>query len=53
MKLSTLFKIKTQKRDKGKTSKYPIWYAYGRTQSLVMPRYKLFFPKLANKSLAF
>lgn len=40
-----------QKRDKGKTSKYPIWYAYGRTQSLVMPRYKLFFPKLANKSL--
>ena len=39
------------KRDKGNTSNYPQWYAYGRTQSLVMPRYKLFFPKFANKSL--
>jgi len=38
-------------RDKGDTSDYPQWYAYGRTQSLVMPRYKLFFPKFANKSL--
>ena len=39
------------KRDKGNTSNYPQWYAYGRTQSLVMPSYKLFFPKFANKSL--
>ena len=39
------------KRDKGKTEAYPIWYAYGRTQSLTMPRYKLFFPKFANKPL--
>lgn len=39
------------KRDKGDTSKYPVWYAYGRTQSLKMPRYKLFFPKFANKEL--
>lgn len=39
------------KRDKGVTSDYPQWYAYGRTQSLVMPRYKLFFPKFANKAL--
>lgn len=39
------------KRDKGKTDKYPAWYAYGRTQSLTMPRYKLFFPKFANKPL--
>lgn len=39
------------KRDKGKTDKYPTWYAYGRTQSLIMPRYKLFFPKFANKPL--
>lgn len=39
------------KRDKGDTSYYPQWYAYGRTQSLVMPRFKLFFPKFANKSL--
>lgn len=39
------------KRDKGKTDKYPEWYAYGRTQSLIMPRYKLFFPKFANKPL--
>ena len=38
-------------RDKGNTDKYPTWYAYGRTQSLQMPRYKLFFPKIANKTL--
>lgn len=38
-------------RDKGNTSDYPQWYAYGRTQSLVMPRFKLFFPKFANKAL--
>lgn len=38
-------------RDKGDTSNYPQWYAYGRTQSLVMPRFKLFFPKFANKPL--
>lgn len=36
-------------RDKGNTSSYPQWYAFGRTQSLIMPRYKLFFPKFANK----
>lgn len=36
-------------RDKGNTSSYPQWYAFGRTQSLMMPRYKLFFPKFANK----
>lgn len=40
------------KRDKGNTSKYPKWYAYGRTQSLSMPRVKLFFPKIANKRLS-
>mgnify|MGYP005929159577 FL=1 len=39
------------KRDKGKTEKYPAWYAYGRTQSLQMPRYKLFFPKFANSPI--
>ena len=39
------------RRDKGDTSAYPQWYAYGRTQSLVIPRYKLFFPKFANKAL--
>lgn len=38
-------------RDKGGACSYPIWYAYGRTQSLLMPRYKLFFPKFANKSI--
>lgn len=38
-------------RDKGKTEKYPKWYAYGRTQSLQMPKYKLFFPKFANSPL--
>lgn len=40
---------KLAERDKGKTDKYTTWYAYGRTQSLIMPRYKLFFPKFANK----
>lgn len=39
------------KRDKGHTDKYPVWYAYGRTQSLQMPRFKLFFPKITNKIL--
>lgn len=38
-------------RDKGNTRDYPQWYAYGRTQSLILPRFKLFFPKYANKSL--
>ncbi len=40
-----------QKRDKGDVREYPQWYAFGRTQSLVLPRYKLFFPKFANKAL--
>jgi len=39
------------KRDKGNTTGYPVWYAYGRTQSLQMPRYKLFFPKFANREI--
>lgn len=47
----TEFKPILSARDKGKTSSYPTWYAYGRTQSLVMPKYKLFFPKIANKPL--
>lgn len=38
-------------RDKGNTRSYPQWYAFGRTQSLIMPRYKLFFPKFANKPI--
>lgn len=37
-------------RDNSHTDTYPAWYAFGRTQSLVMPRYKLFFPKIANRS---
>ena len=40
-----------KKRDKGKQEKYPVWYAFGRTQSMILPRYKLFFPKIANHSL--
>lgn len=39
------------RRDKGKGRDYPVWYAYGRTQSLVMPTVKMFFPKIANKPL--
>ena len=38
-------------RDRGKQEKYPAWYAFGRTQSMILPRYKLFFPKIANHSL--
>lgn len=38
-------------RDKRNTENYPQWYAFGRTQSLVLPRYKLFFPKFANHAL--
>ena len=40
-----------KKRDRGKQEKYPVWYAFGRTQSMFLPRYKLFFPKIANHSL--
>lgn len=35
-------------RDKG-NGKYPIWYAFGRTQSLEKVKYKLFFPQLVKK----
>ena len=44
-------KERLRKRDKGNTQGYPAWYAYGRTQSLQMPRYKLFFPKFANSQI--
>lgn len=45
------YQLKLKQRDKGNIEKYPTWYAYGRSQSLVMPKYKLFFPKIANKML--
>ena len=35
-------------RDKG-NGKYPVWYAFGRTQSLEKIKYKLFFPQLVKK----
>lgn len=38
-------------RDKGNTNSYQKWYAYGRTQSLSMPKHILFVPKIANKQL--
>lgn len=44
-------KVVLRKRDKGHTDKYSAWYAYGRTQSLCLPYYKLFFPKIANRPL--
>ena len=40
-----------EKRDKGQAKDYVSWYAYGRTQSLTLPYYKLFFPKIANRPL--
>lgn len=35
-------------RDKGAAQNYPVWYQFGRTQSLNMPTFKLFVPKIAN-----
>lgn len=35
-------------RDKG-NGKYPVWYAFGRTQSLEKVKWKLFFPQLVKK----
>lgn len=35
-------------RDKGK-GKYPVWYAFGRTQSLEKVKWKLFFPQLVKQ----
>lgn len=35
-------------RDKG-NGKYPVWYAFGRTQSLEKIKYKLFFPQLVKQ----
>ena len=40
-----------EQRDKGHTEKYQAWYAFGRTQSLKMPRFKLFFPKFSKKPI--
>lgn len=45
------FKEKLKERDRGKGRFYKVWYQFGRTQSLIMPKYKLFFPKIANKRL--
>lgn len=45
------YRSKLADRDRGKGKNYRIWYEYGRTQSLVMPQYKLFFPKITNKRL--
>lgn len=39
------------KRDNGKILQYTEWFAFGRTQSLILPKYKLFIPKLANKPI--
>ncbi|MBE0497040.1 MAG: N-6 DNA methylase [Campylobacterales bacterium] len=35
-------------RDKG-NGKYPVWYAFGRTQSLEKVKWKLFFPQLVKQ----
>ncbi|MDO9304000.1 MAG: N-6 DNA methylase [Sulfuricurvum sp.] len=37
-------------RDKGKGKEYPVWYAFGRTQSLEKVKYKLFFPQLVREN---
>ena len=43
-------KDKLATRDKAKGKDYPVWYQFGRTQSLNMPPVKLFFPKIANRA---
>lgn len=43
-------RYKLATRDKGKGEDYPVWYQFGRTQSLNMPPVKLFFPKIANRA---
>lgn len=50
-KYLSAFRERLEERDKGMGRFYNIWYQFGRTQSLVMPKYKLFFPKIANKRL--
>jgi hypothetical protein len=50
-KYLSAFRERLEERDKGKGRFYNNWYQFGRTQSLVMPKYKLFFPKIANKRL--
>lgn len=39
-------------RDKGKTEKYPAWYAYGRTQGMANQGKKLLIPYMAEKGVA-
>ena len=46
------YKGKLNGRDKGKTSKYPSWYAYGRTQGMNNNGLKLLVPYMAEKGIA-
>ena len=42
------YKEELLKRDKGKATNYPAWYAYGRTQNLEKVKYKMLFPHLVK-----
>jgi len=44
-----LMKDQLGERDKGKGFNYPVWYGYGRNQSLEKLRHKLFFPHITPK----
>lgn len=46
------YKEKLNSRDKGKTDKYPSWYAYGRTQGMNNQGLKLLVPYMADKGIA-
>lgn len=46
------YKEKLDKRDKGKTEKYPCWYAYGRTQGMNNFGKKILIPYMADKGIA-
>lgn len=44
-------RISLSERDKGKVNNYPAWFAFGRTQSLRVNSFKLFYPKIASKQI--
>lgn len=46
------YKDRLQRRDKGKTSSYPAWYAYGRTQGMNNTGLKLLIPYMADRGVA-
>lgn len=46
------YRNKLDSRDKGKTEKYPAWYAYGRTQGMNNIGLKVLVPYMADRGVA-